>query len=283
MTSAVILLICILFSISKAADFLITSNPQSLVIFNQYEQPLTEADRKSFLPYCPLEIVNKKELLGDQITEALRINYQGIVYYLLKDDKGEISGKNTQQYNKTLLKCTLLNDTVEVGKKIFISEKQSSSGVTFPLTKGEHVIRVFSYGSQFYILKPGKTPHYGWYSGSPTVFSTLKKTVKKPINKVKITDIEHRVKSRLQTTNETYSNMFGYFNQVTRQQKSIPEWIFSSDGKSITCTLNGSKTLIEQMEQSTRYVVQDIEQMLLGEPFTITYKTGIISINPDYN
>ena len=52
----------------KKGDFLIISPTSKLSIFNQFEQILTETDLKYSL-YTPFLIVNRKETLGDQITE----------------------------------------------------------------------------------------------------------------------------------------------------------------------------------------------------------------------
>jgi hypothetical protein len=44
------------------------------------------------------------------------------------------------------------------------------------------------------------------------------------------------------------------------------------------CWLTGPKTYSSQLEQSTRYLVNDIENMLIGKPFSVAYREGEILI-----
>lgn len=258
------------------ADFLIVSHPQKLSIYNRYEQPLPESEWNQFLPYAPFQVIRKNELLGDQITEALRFSYQGNHFFLLTDDKGNIVNKTGVQYLKTFQQTMVYNDTVYLRSPVSLFESYPSNGSSFSVGKDERVIRIFKYNSSFYLLHE-KPLRYGWYTGRSDVFRKIQ--VVPMAETVNTADIQNRIQSRLDAANESYGQIFSFFNQVTNQQKSIPQWKLESTGSTITCNFVGSNLVSSQLEQSTRYIVQDIEQILLGKPFTVTYSAGRISID----
>ncbi|HON10148.1 MAG TPA: hypothetical protein PLE24_04715 [Chitinispirillaceae bacterium] len=272
MKSVIISLLALIFT-SSAAEFVIVSQPGKLSIFDQYEQPLSEEDKKQLLPNSPFQIINRNELMGDQITEALRFSYQGRTFFLRKGD-------GTSAFlQKTLTNCTVINDTVQLKSDIRMSGGTSPGGSSFPAKAGQKVIRVFRRGNDFYLLLPGQNERYGWYSGPSSVFLTSA-APQVAVKSDDLSSIEQIVKKRIDAVNDTYRSMFDFFNEVTNQQKSIPSWTVTVEKKSINCKLSGPSQVIGQLEQSTRYIVQDLEQSLLGKPFTVSYTPGKIEIGP---
>jgi hypothetical protein len=254
------------FTYAVQSDFLIITNPDKLSILNHYEQPLSTSEKKDLLPYMPFMIVNQKEVLGDQITEAVRCKNLGNTYFLIKKDDGGFVSTANVTFQK-LNGCTVLNDTAEVVKSFVLSQKFPVKGIETPISKGESVIRIFQNGTNIYVLTLGKN-QYGWCT-TPGVLQKTKKTEKaaKPAD---ISDISLNIQRKIDNTNELYKAYFGYFNQLTNQQKSIPYWEMAKEADGIHCTLKGSQSTIQQMQSSTNYIVQDIEQLLLGKPFSVT-------------
>ena len=72
-------------------------------------------------------------------------------------------------------------------------------------------------------------------------------------------------------------------NHITNQGKLIPSGSVVTIKNAIQCRLSGSSQMTGQLEQSTRYIVQDIEQSLLGKPYSVSYKSGLIEIGPREN
>lgn len=277
-SSAFIFLLSIFVSSTNGAnraDFLIVSNPGELSILNHFEQTISSSEKEHiFIPYSPLRIIDRNTTLGDQITEALKFIYNEDTWYIQKNDKGNFSGA-LQKYQKTFLNCEIIDDTVGLTKSIRLYEKYPSSGNSFIIDKPSSVKRVFKYQKGYYLYSfdlPGK---YGWYNGPSSVF-LVKKTAQKS-NQIQ-DNLILRIQTRIQSVNEKYHGLFKHFNEITNQQKSIPEWIIEEDKDIIKCRLNGSSEIINQLEQSTQYVVQDIKQLLLGKPFAVEYQNGLITI-----
>ncbi|MDO5575726.1 MAG: hypothetical protein Q4F84_01490 [Fibrobacter sp.] len=259
---------------ANSADFLILSSPSDLTILNHFEQTVSADEKKQIiLPYSPLQIIEKNTTLGDQITEALRFEYKGKTWFIQKNEKGNFAGLK-QGYQKTFQKCELINDTVTLTKSIRIYEQYPSSGKFSTVSPGS-VERVFKFQNCYYVYSFENPQKYGWYSGASSVFEK-KKTVSK--SSLIQSDFVNRIESRLKTINEMYTGFFGHFNDITNQQKSIPVWTTEKSGSVIKCKLVGSVEIVDQLEMSTQYVVQEIRQILAGKPYMADYQNGEIII-----
>lgn len=262
-----------------AADIVIVPQLQDFAIFDQYEQPLSDTEKNRFPPFSPFQVIKRNELMGDQITEAVRLSCQGRTYYLPKKNKS-----TDKLLLKALVNCSILNDSVLLKKDIKVYTGSTSGTPSFTIKADQQVIRVFRHGNNHYLLTSGQNGRYGWYSGSADVFHAGKTTVKATSARQNdLAGVEQIVKKRIQAVNETYNSIFGYFNQMTNQDKLIPSWTVVTVKSAIQCRLSGSSQVTGQLEQSTRYIVQDIEQSLLGKPYSVSYKSGLIEIGPREN
>ncbi|NLL12309.1 MAG: hypothetical protein GX267_02785 [Fibrobacter sp.] len=273
-----IILPAVLSGTEKKGDFLIISDPSKLSIFNQFEQILTETDLNNIPSYTPFLIVNRKETLGDQITEAIRCQYKGQTCFLLLDEKGNLKGLSSQHYHNIFKSCLIIGDTVSLNQSTNVYQKYPSSGPVTKCSAGQTVSRIFRYSSSYYVFIPDKKV-YGWINGGPSIFKTSAKNLVKS-RTFSVNDIYEVVENRLKAVNETYNQYFEFFNDITHQDKSVPQWKLRNDGKQLKCTLSSSAQISEQLQNSTRYVLQDIEQILLGKPFNIQYNSGEITISP---
>jgi hypothetical protein len=264
-----------------AADFLIVKEPGNLSILNQYEQPVSTDELSSFHPCSPFQIINRDELLGDQITHAIRCKYINQTFFLIKDDNGNLLVKNKSIYQKNFSGCTLLGDTVVFTNNNGFSafELYPSSGNTFSIKKGERAIRVFQFGNNFYILRLAQPQKFGWCSANQNFVKQTQKTKTFP-EQTLTTDIYTNIQSRLETANKSYDSLFSFFNKLTQKDNFIPKWIIIKDGTTIRCTLKGAAVVVRQLETSTSYLTRDIEQILLGKGYEINFSNGEIIIRP---
>lgn len=257
------LVVITLVKLSAAVDFYTFSSIAKVALLDSYEQPISESDRKALGSGFPLEIINSKITLGDQITNAIKCKNNDRLYYLLRDDNGGFAGSANVSFQKQT-SVVALWDTVELSSGATIKGTSSHS-----LSKGTTVIRVFQKSSSTYVFAPERN-EYGFIQ-STTIFQKRSNAVSQPV-KVTTTDILESIRRRLDAANEHYTSMFNFFNAHTNQQKSVPKWNIESDGKRVICTLKGSKQAIVQMEQSTSHIVKDIEKFLLSKPYSVRYE-----------
>ncbi len=264
-----VLVVISLAKLSTAVDFYTFSSIAKVTLLDSYEQPIYESDRKALGSGFPLEIINSRITLGDQITNAIKCKNNDRFYYLLRDDNGGFAGSAKASFQKQ-------TSVVSLWDTVTLTSSATMRGASSPsLSKGTTVIRVFQKSGSTYVFVPERN-EYGFIQ-STTIFQKRTNAVSQSV-KVTTTDILESIRRRLDAANEYYTSMFNYFNAHTNQQKSVPQWNIESDGKRVTCTLRGPKQAIVQMEQSTSYIAKDIEKFLLSKPYVVRYENFQIII-----
>ncbi len=263
----------------ESADFIISGKPQVYTILNKYEQSLNDAERELFRPFSPLQIINAEYTLGDGITSAQKVRFSGDVYFFLKDDDGKLVGGKKDPYRHTFRKCRIIEDTIRVVKDraILLSQKYPSDGKRVYMGKGTLVIRLFKYQNYYCVKYIAKKVMYGWCSLSDK--SAWKREIRvKKVDTTLKSELAERIIERINSANEKYEQYFERFNKITGKQKSIPRWRYSYDDELIRCTLTNPYKDSDQLEESTQYLVHDIENLLIGKPFNVRYRNGEILV-----
>lgn len=285
---------CIIFSFAliiypqSSLDFLIVKSPQALTILNKYEQKISSEERNNFLPYSPFQILVQDELLGDQLSKAMKVKYQGEVYFLSKDEKGKLSGIRKAGYYQFFKRAKPLDDTIVIlkSKSLSFSSKYGTQGTRSYFKKNDLVIRVLQYRNHYYLLGLGENRQYGWSNLLPNkswemynqggAKEKIAEASSSPLN----SHLRERLISRIQTANKTYKQLFTFFNQLSGQQKAIPQWKMSKDKHQIRFLLTGSNHNSGELGASTKLLVQEIKNMVIGDPLSVRYAKGVISIVP---
>jgi hypothetical protein len=284
--SALFLIFAFAFSFSqKTADFLVLESPQKYKILDQYQQSLSESGRAAFAAGTPLQIINSDDVLGDQITHALQGSFDGKTWYLQKDDAGNLSAGADAKENRYVYKgCEIGQDTVEVlkDKAIALSEIGAAGSGPLFLSRQERVTRIFRYGNQWYLRRPGRNARYGWSSFSNSgawrrVIAAAAAGVDTGISDY----LEGRLVERFRNANDTYRQYFQHFNAVTGRDKTIPVWRWDLEpGKVIHFVLNAPYQTGSELDESTRYLVRDLENMLIGKQYDVVCEKGDITVKP---
>lgn len=278
----IVLLISIAFTgyPQSPVDVLIVGNPRAYSILNRYEEPLTSVQLNNFLPYSPLEIVKEEATLGDGITSALKCIFNNEVFYLLRDDEGKLIGDNKNPYKQRFTKVQRVQDTVLVvqSKALLSAQQYPAAGARSYLSRDAQCLRLYKYNGYYYVKSTGADTHFGWCqfpqdgSWKKVVCSIPKE------DKIISTALQGRILARIDAANKAYEQFFMYFTTVTGQQKSIPQWRCTAGDDRISCTLTGPYAKTDQLEESTRYLLQDLENMIIGKPFEMEYQQRQITI-----
>lgn len=267
------------------ADFLILEKPQKCTILDQYQQPVPEAGRGAFVPGTPLQIISADDLLGDQVTHALQGAFDGKTWYLQKDDAGNLSaGADAKEKPRVFKGCEIGLDTVEIVRdnSVAFSEFTPGSGRVY-LKKQETVVRIFRNRDQWYIRRQsGHTVRYGWSAFSSSGGTWRRVVAASAPADTGISDyLQNRIIERFRTANDTYRQYFGHFNTVTGNEKTLPVWKWEpAQAKSIHFFLNAPYRTGSQLDESTRYLVRDIENMLIGKQYDVVCEKGDIVVRP---
>jgi len=248
------------------------------VVYNKYQQESTAQDLHSLRPFAPIRILKPDDLFGDGFTRCMQVEISGEIYYLLKGKNGTLSNSGPLGFEETFSNTTTLLDTAEIlsGRSIRLSPINSTPRYLPP---GQRVVRIFQHRNATYCRTLSSPPAYGWvdFSGEREGrdWSILRQVTSTPDAIPRA--IVQKVQARLDEANAVLGRLFTYFNSETRQQKEPPQWKVESSAKAIACTLGGTATP-GQFQQSTDYLVKDIEDIVLGAQLSLTHAPGRINI-----
>lgn len=274
------LLISVSFAQTRA-DYFIIADPLEYTIYNQYQQPLSSSEKSEFAPCSPLRIVDKNALLGDEITRALKFEFGRQVYFLLMDEDGKFTGEKPKPGRQSIKNCEVIGDTVEAtagGLTV-----TGGSGKTAGILKGTRLHRVFRSDVRYYIAVLQDRVTYGWSSLEPR--SAWRTSSTGAVSETAAVDtglseaVKERIKERLVSANESYKSLFSHFNSLTGDEKALPRWRWESSGGSrMRCELTGPYSNSDQLSESTRFLAQDMENLLIGTAFGVYCRNGEIVI-----
>ena len=94
-----------------------------------------------------------------------------------------------------------------------------------------------------------------------------------------VNDIYEVVENRLKAVNETYNQYFEFFNDITHQDKSVPQWKLRNDGKQLKCTLSSSAQISEQLQKVPGMFCRTSNKYYWVNP-QYQYNSGEITISP---
>jgi len=279
----------LLFSISlfgqNKASYLISENPQELTFLDKYQQHISNQEKSAFEPFTPFLILKKSEPLGDGLSFAHRVSYAGATYFILVAEDGKIN--NPSDYNPVAIlnNCRLINDTILITRDNSISVIQNIKprGNGSSLEKSDILIRHFKYKSYYFVSYAGDYKQFGWSKfGKTNSWQKVKlETIKKDIElnaKIKI-----KIQRQFKNANEAYKTYITFFNKQSGKQKQIPRWEFTFKGSELKAKLNSRHIKINSLRESTLVLVRNLENILLGKPYSVSYKSGTLSIKQDVN
>ena len=264
---------------ATSVDFLVIGSPGSCTLYDQYEQVLATARKNALPPNAPFEIVSERQLMGDQITQAMQLSLLGSTYYLLLDEKGAVTGVPASAGLTRYHGCTPRHDSLLVTvASLSLTRHPGSGGSLAALNKGDTVLRIFSWRGSNYMRRCGAHPVFGWTGSSKGRFRAVEPLPTVHASEDDFAPLHLRIMKQLQAANERYDSLFSYFNHRTRQERNAPRWIAETTGDAHRYILKGSDEVVMTLDTSTRYLFRDIEQLLLGKPYLASYRQGIITI-----
>lgn len=257
----------------KSADFLILEDPASLEILSRFEQALTPAEKREILPLAPLKVVEEKSMLGDGITPAMEVAYEGNAYYLPRkgwDDKPPAVRRHRG--------CRAeIGEEKLAGSDIPCTRGAAPGGRSATLRAGEALQAVFTCGSQTYVKKTGAKAGYLWCpAGGPFVAKTKgAETGEAGLSP----DQQSLLRSRLESINATYAGYTRAFNQLTGESRQPPQWKCSISRDGMHCGLEGGLRS-DELEKSTAVLAKELDNNFIGKPFDVTFGKGEIVVSP---
>ena len=263
-----------------SAEYLLVEQVERLLIYNKYQQHITSEERKLITPFVPIKVIDASAKLNDDFTPCLKVEIQGTVFYILKNDMLENSGKRKTGFMHIFKNAIVLNDTIRLAssKTIFSSPDQT---IHHPLQTGKFLERYFRDEKKTFVKLIGRRTEYGWVNFADknnTKEYALVSSKASADSELLLPDaIQRRIQSKLAEANKALNNLFTYFNTETNAKNATPQWRFIAEEQQYTCVLEPEE-YAEHYAESTRYLSGEIDNILLGTNYGSAASPGKIDI-----
>jgi len=269
----------------EKADFLIVERPAGLLIYNKYQQKLSFQQQAKLLPYQPMQVLEENAHLSDGYTPCIKVRMDNRDYFVIKDEEGNFVNEGNIGYHNLFQNCTVLQDTTEVlsNRTIFISKtptyQSTNQSQKYFLQKGDRLLRLFSLRGYDYVMTLAVEKDFGWCNLSENTRNQSWRMVRQTarLQKGIPAEISQQIESNIQEVNFLLEQLFTYFNRESGENKPIPRWNIDATDTRITCSLNDPQYL-GAFPESTRYLMNSLENAILGTPYSVFHDGGIIEV-----
>ena len=237
---------------------------------------MSPEEKALFSANVPMQIVQADVRLGDQITRAMQCSFEQKTYFLLKNENNEIP--HAQGNVQILKNCAILDDTVEIIKEGARYSPEFPPRVFVPLKKGDIVIPQFRYNNFYALRTNASNALYGWCPVATQEAWRKKISVQISVDTALSSLLREELIGRIEAANESYKKFFDAFNRKTNLRKMAPEWKQLTSGSGLRWRLNAPYDHTDELSESTKILIEQLRDILIGKPFTAMYEDGELKI-----
>ena len=264
------------------SELMIVERPTRLTVLNRYQQSVTGAEKAELQPYVPMVVVNRRDMLGDGFTPCMRVQINGMEFFILRDGSGRLAGEAQAGTVATFEGTLHPGDTISVLRPGAVAFTTPGGQTTVMLAAGERLVRIFSRGARTYVRRSTGSDPYGWVEftastegrlwGTPRLAATLPSSVPP-----RITD---QVRSAISGANTKLAGIFTFLAQRGNGRKATPRWEMQPEGNLLRCSLLGGST-IRDFPESTRYLMREVQDRIAGSGFRTVASADGFEVRPD--
>ncbi|MBD3225849.1 MAG: hypothetical protein GF313_14065 [Caldithrix sp.] len=267
----------------ERADYIIVENPQPLIVYDQFQRRVDTGRLKIFSTYVPLKVIRENDLFSDRISRVMGVELFSRRYHIMQNESGGLVNESDAGYVKRFNNCTIRNDTIEVlhDNRIRLYNRPATADdhIIETMDRETHLKRIFSKNGYHYVAELGIVPQYGWVRLPRTsAWTFLRKRTSSKMITLPV-DIQNQIEQRLATVNQKYQTYFRSFNRIHQSSKPIPQWKKEPVEKGLKYRLDETGYM-DRLNESTYYLVQDLQNMLVGTSFEVIHNADIIVIQP---
>ena len=262
-----------------AAEYLIVEHTDQLLIYNKYQQRNTRQGQKGFVPFVPLKVLESNGVLNDNYTQCMKVELDGSLFFLIKNNETSLMGEGKFGFNHVYKNVVVLQDTVQLmttsGAVLISSDRKQQ----FVLQNGEKLIRYFQDGDLTYIRLLFTPVRFGWARLAGIVRTiVLSENEQDHATTSGIPDKTlSRVEAKFKEVNQLLTTLFNYFNKQSNEKKLVPQWHSVESERSVAYVLE-PHMYGSSFPETNRYITRELDNILLGTIYTISYTPGKIEI-----
>jgi hypothetical protein len=259
-----------------AEEFLIVQRPERLRIFNRYQQQLSAEERARLRPFTPFRVIDADAVMGDGFTRCMTVDDGAHLYYIQKDEEGELFGASDAGFIKRIQRAEPLRDSVEVIASGGLTFFDPLEQVRSLLPRGAIVVRIFATDRLTYAYALSEH-RYGWIRqpARGQAWRPLKRAQPDAVSP--IARVMPALAERVEEVNGKLRRLFDHLGAKHNRQLPAPQWRMHSTPGAVLFVLETSLPA-ERFEESSRQLARKLESALLGTPLRVQASAGYIEV-----
>lgn len=247
--------------IAANSNYIIVENPATIQILNEYEQRLSREKQSLFPAYMPFRIITENDILSDSYTRAIKASCDGILYYLVKNNIGNLLMLSPGNSPLRITKAHTLTDTVKITRNNMVQITTNKYNVA--LAKNELIKLIFIKNNRYYVKQLAPSGVYGWISGNQHRYwiPFIREKEISNITKEFPSYLVNTIKAQFNAYNRILRELFIFFNKQENSHQDIPEWNLEVAGNKIYCRFEGISNR-QEYQRSIRLIMRRLENIL---------------------
>ncbi len=265
-------------ALSQTSDFLIVQNTGRLVVYDSFQQSIPASQGFAIPPFAPMRIVARRDLLGDGLTPCMKVEVDGEVFYLLRDDAGKLAGGKDLGIVATYQRRLPIGDTIEVIQPDRLTLYTFGRNARHRLAARDRLVRYFEDDGNTYVKRLAPLPSYGWMvlpersaGVSWRIFrSRARQSGLSPM-------IRGRVASRIAQINTTLFRVYAVLGKETGKDLPVPAWSIDSSGTGLACIIHPASS-VRFYPRTVDALATELQAYVVGTGYRVTAVENRIEI-----
>jgi hypothetical protein len=266
--------------VSQTFDVVIIEDPHHLIAYDAFQQSLASSQLAVLQPFVPMKILKAYDVLGDGLTSCMKVEVDGNIFFLLRDESGMLAGWNNLGTIKNYERRIFLQDTISILVSRKIIFKSFADGSQSPLAAGEHCVRYFENAGSVYVKRLGKDPAFGWIRAPAAEEGSWWKIVHTASVRSEFSSaLRERINGRILQVNQTLTQIYAVLNRESGKRLTAPQWYVDPHTESLSFVLLPESAL-NIYPRSVEALKTSLQTYLLGTSYNAFITGNKIDIKP---
>ena len=242
---------------------MIIENPSALIIYNNYEQRLTENEKSHLPEFSAWRIIEKDHIFSDQFTNTIKTEHNRKIYFIQVSSEGQLVNSSLAGQINKFRKAGVQGDTVRIKTSDRLLLRRGDKRIH--LSEGMLIKRIFLHRNRTF-AKEITGNISGWIEGNgPAHWESY-------IPESSDLALEKQIFSRIDLIFRSYNirldKLFTHLNKLYNKSKASPQWHPEESPSYLKYTMEPQE-YINQFSESQSYLIQELNDLLYGNAYQL--------------